>query len=119
MIRRIELRYDLPMTELDARQYASRLHVPILVIHDREDAVVSFEAGRSIAAAAPLGELVETKGLGHTSILRAPEVVRKVADFIGDGVTASFADTLDAELFCRDTRWTIGANGGPPSRRRP
>jgi pimeloyl-ACP methyl ester carboxylesterase len=110
MIRRLEDRYEVPMTEIDARLDAVRLHTPILVIHDREDPVVAFEEGRAIVNAAPRGELVETQGLGHNAILRSPSVIRRATGFVGGASSSeeddlSFAETLDGELFCRDRRY--------------
>jgi pimeloyl-ACP methyl ester carboxylesterase len=109
MIRRLEDRYELPMVEIDARLDAMRLDTPILVIHDREDKIVSFEDGRSIVKSAPQGELVETQGLGHNAILRSPDVIRKATSFVSnlqEDEEASFTETLDGELFCRDKRYT-------------
>jgi pimeloyl-ACP methyl ester carboxylesterase len=106
MIARLEERYAMPFSEIDARIDVARLHAPLLVVHDKEDPVVSFEQGRVLAETAPKGRLLETTGLGHRVILRAPEVVEAVANFVADEARAeSFAETLDGELFMRNTRW--------------
>lgn len=105
MIARLEARYAMSMRDLDARLDAARLESPLLVIHDRGDHVVPIESGRSIARSARRGELVETTGLGHQAILRAPEVIDRVVRFVGQGLRApTFAETLDGELFLRDSR---------------
>jgi pimeloyl-ACP methyl ester carboxylesterase len=106
MIARVEARYDLRFDELDVRFDAERLHVPLLVVHDREDPIVPFENGKHLATDAPHGELVEVTGLGHRAILRAPRVIDTIARFVDSGARApGFAETLDGELFLRDTRW--------------
>lgn len=106
MIARLEARYSVRFEDIDARIDAAQLTSPLLVIHDAEDSVVPVENGRTIAGTAAHGQIVETTGLGHRAILRAPRVVEKVADFLADGVApVTFAETLDGELFMRDKRW--------------
>ena len=76
------------------------------MVHDREDSVVPFERGKLIAETAPKGEIVETIGLGHRAILRAPRVVETIARFVAeDARPTTFEETLDGELFLRHTRW--------------
>lgn len=104
MIARLEARYDLRFDELDVTTDAARLEAPLLVVHDREDAVVTFDNGERLATSAPRGELVEVAGVGHRAILRAPAVVERVVRFVG-GAAPAFAETLDGELFLRDMRW--------------
>lgn len=108
MITRLERRYGVRMEDLDVRADASRLSVPLLVVHDVGDRVVSFDDGESIAKAAPQGRLVSTHGLGHQRVLRAPEVIAAVVPFVAEGVRApdpTFAETIEAELYFRDRRW--------------
>ncbi|MBX3261464.1 MAG: alpha/beta fold hydrolase [Labilithrix sp.] len=106
MIARVEARYGLRFEDLDVRADAARLRAPLLVVHDRDDPVVAFEGGRLIARAAPRGELVAVTGLGHRAILRAPNVIAAVTEFAGAPAPApTFAETIDGELYLRDTRW--------------
>jgi len=105
MITRLERRYGIALSELDIRSYAARLGAPLLVVHDVGDRMVPHEDGSAIARAGG-GRLVSTEGLGHRRILRAPEVVDAVVPFVADGVRHdAFAETLDGELFFRDSRW--------------
>jgi pimeloyl-ACP methyl ester carboxylesterase len=106
MIARLEARYDLPFAAIDAAIDARRLRSPLLVVHDASDPVVPLAEGRTLAAAAGRGELRETTGLGHRAILRDPGVIDAVTRFVAEGAgTRTFAETLDGELFLRDTRW--------------
>lgn len=106
MMARLEARYAMTFEELDVRQDAERLEAALFVVHDRQDRVVPFESGQRIASLAPRGKLMPTIGLGHRAILRTPHVLEAVASFIDDGKPQrSFAETLDGELFVRDTRW--------------
>jgi pimeloyl-ACP methyl ester carboxylesterase len=85
---RIVRRFGISFEELYAPALARRLDAPALVIHDADDREVPISRGRTLAAAWPGAELVETRGLGHVRILRDPAVVRRVVDFVD---RASFA----------------------------
>lgn len=103
---RLERRYGLRIDELDVRGDAAQLEVPVLVVHDVGDRIVPFDDGATIARAASSGQLVSTHGLGHHRVLRAPEVLGAVVPFVADGVrAASFAESIEADLFCRERRW--------------
>jgi len=58
---------------------------PLLVVHDRDDPAVPWSQGRELADAWPGARLLSTRGLGHLRILRAPEVVRQIAEFVVGG----------------------------------
>jgi len=70
---------------------ARSVDAPMLVCHDRDDPHVDWESARAIAAAAPQAALVTTQGLGHHRILRDPDVVDRVVDFVDDIVPRSRA----------------------------
>jgi pimeloyl-ACP methyl ester carboxylesterase len=57
-------------------------HLPVLVVHDRDDDEVPWRDGEAVAAAWPRGELWTTSGLGHRRILRDPAVAARVAAFV-------------------------------------
>ncbi len=82
--RRIERNVGVPMDDLDVPRQASGLGTPALVVHDRTDAEVPFEAGASVAAAWPGARLLQTEGLGHRRILRDAGVAREIASFVVD-----------------------------------
>lgn len=67
--------------DLAADRLVAGLPVRGLVIHDRDDRQVPFDLGASVAAAWP-APFVATEGLGHRGIVRDPEVIAKVADFV-------------------------------------
>jgi pimeloyl-ACP methyl ester carboxylesterase len=105
MLARLERYYGVRLEHLDGAHDASCLDLPLLVVHDDGDSVVAWSDGAAIAAAAPRGRLVTTHGLGHGRILRAPEVVDEVVRFVREGARfATFAESLDGELFFRDRR---------------
>jgi len=77
----LETRFGLRWADLDIPTIAAGNRQPVLVIHDIDDHDVPIEDGRAIATAAQ-GELVETRGLGHRTIMRDPEVVRATVAFL-------------------------------------
>ncbi len=62
---------------------------PLLVFHDRDDAVVPVDHARAVVAAWRGAKLIETGGLGHRRILRAPAVVARAVDFVTEGSPAA------------------------------
>lgn len=77
---RLRMRWD----ELHVPTIAGSLQYPALVVHDRGDADVPYRQGVEIAEAWPGARLVSTEGLGHRALLRDPEVVRQVVDFLSE-----------------------------------
>ncbi len=80
MRRRLERRYggrldSYRLVDLDPG-------VPTLILHDRGDTRVPVADGRALAAAWPSARLVETRGLGHHRILRAPLVAGRTCRFL-------------------------------------
>jgi pimeloyl-ACP methyl ester carboxylesterase len=109
MIERLEARYAMRFEDLDVTSDAAQLSAPLLVVHDRADSIVPFADGEALARAAPRGELVATERLGHTRVLRDPQVIARLADFATAGAPGavavpSFAESLDGYLFLRDSR---------------
>ncbi|WP_369916216.1 hypothetical protein [Plantactinospora sp. KBS50] len=51
-------------------------------MHDRDDAAVPYGDGVAIAAAWTGATLRATDGLGHHRLLRDPEVIAAVVDFV-------------------------------------
>jgi predicted alpha/beta hydrolase family esterase len=80
--RRIERRVGVAMDELDAPRLAPAFPTPTLVVHDRGDAEVPFEAAVAIAEAWQGARLLATSGLGHRRVLRDPGVAAEVAAFL-------------------------------------
>ena len=56
--------------------------VQLLVVHDREDRDTPLEAAEAVAAAWPQSRLMISSGLGHNRILRDPEVLGGLTEFL-------------------------------------
>lgn len=108
MVARLERRYGVPLADLDATKIAPRMTSPLLVVHDREDREVSFEAGAALADRWRGARLMETRGLGHRRVLRAPIVLGEVTQFVTEAPwsarTGLGAFGLERELYERDRR---------------
>ncbi|WP_405594759.1 alpha/beta hydrolase [Streptomyces sp. NBC_01410] len=64
------------------------VRIPLLVIHDEEDATVDAgQAARIVEAFGDRARLVTTRRFGHQRILGAPQVVAEIAEFVASGAT--------------------------------
>jgi pimeloyl-ACP methyl ester carboxylesterase len=83
MQRRIETRFGVTWDRLTIAQALPERPTPLLLVHDRGDLAVPFQESARIAKVWPGAERLNTEGLGHHRIVHDPEVVARVADFIG------------------------------------
>jgi pimeloyl-ACP methyl ester carboxylesterase len=93
MRRRLERRYGVRFDDIDRIDELSRLNVPALFVHDRDDAEVAYEHALRLQERVAGSRLVTTYGFGHRRLLREPSVVQAIADFVAGDV-----GTLPAEL---------------------
>ena len=100
LTRRVERRVGAPMHHFDVPELGRAvLMPPTLVVHDRADRSVPVADGVAIAEAWPTATLRITEGLGHRRLLREPEVVGAVVDFIdGKEPDARGSDARDAAV---------------------
>jgi len=83
LVTRIERRVGAPMSDFDVPALGRRMTMPpTLVVDDRDDASTAGAGGVQIAAAWPSATLRMTAGLGHHRILRDPDVIADVLDFV-------------------------------------
>lgn len=80
---RLTRRFGLDVEAWDLPRLAAQAPpVPLLVIHDRDDAEVPFADGADIAATWPGAAFMATEGLGHRRILRDAAVAKAAAGFL-------------------------------------
>jgi pimeloyl-ACP methyl ester carboxylesterase len=106
MKRRTERRLRFRWRDLDLIGIAAAIRgVELLLLHDKNDADVSWDNGARIAAAwgGSGATFVTTEGLGHHRIARDPAVVAQAARFLAAGAESrgreAAAAWLDEELF--------------------
>ncbi|HET8683061.1 MAG TPA: alpha/beta hydrolase [Micromonosporaceae bacterium] len=86
-LRRHVERMYLPETDIWERfsphHRPATVGVPILVVHDEDDEIISYaESGLIMRAYRPNAELVTTRGLGHRRVVGDEKVVRRTIDFV-------------------------------------
>jgi len=82
MQKAIEERYGVLWEELEVPRVAPRLAAQALVIHDRDDRMMPWTHGASVARHWPGARLLTTDGLGHRRILADERVTLAAADFV-------------------------------------
>ena len=63
-------------------RHVAQSKVPALIVHDKDDLDVPWQWSEQLAKAWPHSCFWLTQGLGHRRILRSPEVVNAVCDYI-------------------------------------
>ncbi|MEW5916334.1 MAG: alpha/beta fold hydrolase [Gemmatimonadota bacterium] len=58
--------------QIDVRAQAAKLRVPTLVLHARDEVMITFEAGRQLAAAIPGARLVSLESRNHVLLEHEP-----------------------------------------------
>ncbi len=84
---RLEQKIGRKWQEFELPGALERIRVKALVIHDEHDAKVRIEDGLAVARAWPDARFKRTRGLGHSRILRDPEVIAAAVDFLADRVS--------------------------------
>jgi pimeloyl-ACP methyl ester carboxylesterase len=95
---RIEDYLGIGIDEIDVRAFGQRVQALTLVVQDDNDDEVLREAGAHIAETLPRARLLRTEGLGHRRILRDPNVVASVCEFLTGNTQAGEAASLDLLL---------------------
>jgi pimeloyl-ACP methyl ester carboxylesterase len=97
MRRRIERHIGVTWEELDPCRAAENLHIPLLVVHDRNDREAPFAGGVALARSWPGARLFATEGLGHTRILREESIVAQAVEFLVETKAAAEARGADSQ----------------------
>lgn len=80
--RELERRTGVPFAEVDSIDAARTFSNPVLLVQDEDDREVPFWIGEAYASAMPHAETMWTKGLGHRRVLKDPDVLAAVAEFV-------------------------------------
>ncbi|HWK89621.1 MAG TPA: alpha/beta hydrolase [Longimicrobium sp.] len=82
MMEHVRRRAGGDLARVDVVRAAAEIAVPALIAHDPRDRAVPYEGGTAIARAWRGSRFVRADGLGHRGILRAPEIVGPIVEFI-------------------------------------
>ncbi len=77
-----EKKFGGKMDDYSAYKAAEQIEIPVLVIHDLEDADVPVKAAYHIQKHLKHSELIITTGYGHRKILGNEDVVQKIISFL-------------------------------------
>lgn len=77
-----ESKSNRKMEDYSSYRAAQKIEIPVLVIHDQDDADVPVRCAVHMAAHLKKGELMITQKLGHRKILGDTQVIEKVINFI-------------------------------------
>jgi pimeloyl-ACP methyl ester carboxylesterase len=78
----MEEHYRRPLSRCSTASALATSAIPLLVIHDRDDRVVSFRHGARIAESVAGARLLPTIGLGHRRILHEQSVIGDTVRFL-------------------------------------
>lgn len=82
MQQRVETREGVLMAQLEPAVVGPRIQRPTLVVHDREDRINAFADGLAYQQAIGGAQLLATQGLGHRKLLKDPQVLDALKDFL-------------------------------------
>ncbi len=79
----VEDRFQAPLSEASVSNWANQLRVRAgLIVHDRYDPVVPFTTAEQIFSTWNNASLLVAEGLGHYHLMKNPDLIERVADFI-------------------------------------
>lgn len=81
---RFKKRYGYDLASYNGVEYAKKIRIPTLIIHDSQDKPSDVSSAYIIRQNLKLGELLVTYNLGHTRILKDSTVNNRIIDFIND-----------------------------------
>jgi pimeloyl-ACP methyl ester carboxylesterase len=93
----IERRFDADVWDrLDIVTLARRFRFPALIVHDLEDPQVDVDDSKALAGAWDRARIITTEGLGHTKIVRDPNVIAAVRAFLHEADQLLVSELLAA-----------------------
>lgn len=81
-VKEVEAFAQIHPKELNIGNIGSKLNLPALIIHDQDDNAVHFSSAQAICNSWPLAKLIASQGLGHRRILKDPNIIGHVVEFI-------------------------------------
>jgi pimeloyl-ACP methyl ester carboxylesterase len=83
LVRRVERRIGAPLHHFEVPDLGRAVRMPpTLIVHDADDRSIPVADGSAVAAAWAGARMRRTSGLGHRRLLRDPDVVAEVVDFV-------------------------------------
>ena len=81
----LEKKVKFPVRHADVSTASGRFRIgQALIVHDTQDAVVPFSEARATFEAWDNARLLASKGYGHYRLMKNPDLVQRVAEFLQD-----------------------------------
>lgn len=84
IVERFEKTRQVHVFDFSPARLVDSLHIPVMVIHDRDDREVAYEQGVGYGDNLPNASFVSTQGLGHRRILNDESVIQAAVGFIAE-----------------------------------
>ncbi len=79
----LQSKVNLPLEEMDVEKSLARVNVgEVLIVHDKFDLDVPFQSAESIYENCENASLLVTQGYGHYKLMKHPDVIEKVVEFV-------------------------------------
>jgi pimeloyl-ACP methyl ester carboxylesterase len=83
LVSRVERRIGAPLHHFEVPDLGRAVQMPpTLIVHDVDDRSIPAADGSAIASAWPGARMSRTSGLGHRRLLRDPDVVAEIVEFV-------------------------------------
>lgn len=87
LIRRLETELEVDTKQFNVSNFVKKIQVKrALIIHDKNDKVISLAQSQHVCQNWPVCELIEVEGTGHFRILRTEKVIDTVLEFLDDEI---------------------------------
>ncbi len=80
---KIERKFSININDFMMENFLSDHQGPVLVIHDKDDAIVPVKAFEALKKQIPNCQYLLSQGLGHNRILRNRDIIDQVVGFVG------------------------------------
>lgn len=87
-IQLVEEHVGATAADLDAANTVSGVAIPLLILHDPDDAEVPFSDAQAIAASWSESRLISVRGVGHRGIVASPDAIAMAVEFV-QGISSS------------------------------
>lgn len=81
-VQAVEQEVGVPAAELDLRSKGDLIRCPVLILHDHEDVEIPVLDSIDLSRHWPKSRLKLTRGYGHRRILRSPQLLEALEEFI-------------------------------------
>lgn len=80
----LERKVNMTMEQIDSPLFKNKMKVDkMLVVHDQTDKIIPFSQAEANYADIEMADLLEVNGFGHYRLMKNPDLINYVTDFIG------------------------------------